>query len=102
MYFEILATYFWLDLYVLTDFFRTCKHPSPEYSKYFRCTKNMYVCERLLEQIRHILYTPVTMPKTKISTGYAQKSPRPLVISRTQPVHLQRTAGSSWTYVYII
>ena len=52
---------FWLDLYVLTDFFGTCKYPSPEYSKYFRSTKNLYVCERFLEQIQHILCTPVTM-----------------------------------------
>ena len=61
MYFQILATYFWLDLYILTDFFRTCKYPSPEDSKYFRSTKNLYVCERFLEQIQHILCTPVTM-----------------------------------------
>ena len=26
LYFQILATYFWLDLYILTDFFRTCKY----------------------------------------------------------------------------
>ena len=61
MYFQILATYFWLDLYVLTYFFRTCKYPSPKYSKYFRSTKNLYVCERFLEQIHHILCTLVTM-----------------------------------------
>ena len=64
LYFQILATYFWLDLDVLTEFFHTCKYPSPEYSKYFRSTKNLYVCERLLEQIQHILCTPVTMSST--------------------------------------
>ena len=61
LYYQILTTYFWLDLYVLTDFFRTCKYPSLEYSKYFRSTKNLYVCERFLEHIQHILCTPVTM-----------------------------------------
>ena len=61
LYFQILATYFWLYLYVLTVFFRTCKYPSPEYSKYFESTKNLYVCERFLKQIQHILCTPVTL-----------------------------------------
>ena len=47
-------------------FFRTCKYPSPEYSKYFRSMKNLYVCERFLEQIQHILCIAVTMaPITK-------------------------------------
>ena len=61
LYFQILATYFWLYLYVLTVFFRTCKYPSPEYSKYFESTKVLYVCERFLKQIQHILCTPVTL-----------------------------------------
>ena len=45
----------------LRIFFRTCKYASPEYSKYFRSTKNLYVCDRFLEQIQHILCTPVTL-----------------------------------------
>ena len=64
--------YLWLDLYVLTDFFRTCKYPSPEYSKYFRSTKNLYVCERFLKQIHHILCTPVTMVCILVWASYLQ------------------------------
>lgn len=63
LYFQIPATYFWLEFNVLKHyFFSTCKYPSSEDPKYFRSTKNLYVWERLLEQIRHIPSTPVTMP----------------------------------------
>ena len=63
--------------------FRTCKYPTPEYSKYFRSTKNLYVCERFLEQIQNILCTSVTMVST----------PRP---QAPHPTSLQ----CWWSYAY--
>ena len=75
LYFQILTTYFWLDLYVLRDFFCTCKCSSPEFSKYFRSTKNLYVCEWFLKQIQHILCTPVTMVRPRILLATSHRPP---------------------------
>ena len=65
MYFQILATYFWLDLYVLIDFFVLVNtHHQNILNTLVEVRKKLYVCERFLEQIQHILCDLVTMGET--------------------------------------